>query len=499
MSGETNNVTHAEVRMYKFGTGDCFVIKFFSEEGLKFKMMIDGGAISGSRDRFTPLVEDIKAYVDNHLDALVITHEHQDHVLAFERCKALFTDNFSVDQIWMGWTENDDDPKVEQWKENYGEKKAALKLVSDMVDKMLDKEEVQAQFADAKGALGIKKAQSRFALGLRDFSNLHVHPNYAVNTKVYKGLLGGMKVIKEDIANDNIQFFKPGNILQQVMGLEGIKIYILGPPELYEEVKKEHGGAGESYGRNLSLTSLNALTDAIYDANGQVSHSTLPFAKYYIEKEYSEHYDEIDVVGLYNDKSQQWRRIDVDWLYASGGLALRMNSYTNNLSLVLAIEFEESGRVMLFPGDAEYGSWASWHDIDWGETGCGDEQLTTEQLLNRTVFYKVAHHLSHNGTAKRKGLEMMTHSDLVAMATLDYGVIRSGWKNTMPNQNIIDDLLNKTKGRLLIMNEDGLEHRGQSMSDAIHAARQTMTNGEKGAFEAALVETDMFIQFTVSG
>ncbi len=106
---------------------------------------------------------------------------------------------------------------------------------------------------------------------------------------------------------------------------------------------------------------------------------------------------------------------------------------TNNLSLALAIGFEDSGRVMLFPGDAEYGSWASWHKINWTEPSRTPGTHLTEDLLNRTVFYKVAHHLSHNGTAQRLGLEMMRAPDLAAMATLDYSVISNGWTTTMPN------------------------------------------------------------------
>ena len=53
--------------------------------------------------------------------------------------------------------------------------------------------------------------------------------------------------------------------------------------------------------------------------------------------------------------------------------------------------------------------------------------------------------LSHNGTAKSVGLDMMTSSDLVAMATLDYSVISSTWKSIMPNRMIVKQLLEKTK------------------------------------------------------
>jgi len=117
--------------------------------------------------------------------------------------------------------------------------------------------------------------------------------------------------------------------------------------------------------------------------------------------------------------------------------------------------------VMLFPGDAEYGSWNSWHAIPWAEKGRGKKadgspKDLTEDLLNRTVFYKVAHHLSHNGTARRKGSELMIDKDLTAMATLDYAVISESWTGTMPNQGLLQDLLTKTKGRLLVMRTDDL-------------------------------------------
>jgi hypothetical protein len=45
----------------------------------------------------------------------------------------------------------------------------------------------------------------------------------------------------------------------------------------------------------------------------------------------------------------------------AGRLALQLDSDTNNTSLVLAFELGKSGRVLLFPGDAQVGNWLSWH------------------------------------------------------------------------------------------------------------------------------------------
>ncbi len=66
------------------------------------------------------------------------------------------------------------------------------------------------------------------------------------------------------------------------------------------------------------------------------------------------------------------------------------------------------------------------------------------------MFYKVGHHLSQNGTAKGKGIDMMTSTDLAAMATLDFKKINDGWLNTMPNDLLGAELIRKTKGNFFL-------------------------------------------------
>jgi hypothetical protein len=202
----------------------------------------------------------------------------------------------------------------------------------------------------------------------------------------------------------------------------------------------------------------------------------------------------------YRAADAAWRRIDYDWLFSSGQFALRLNSLTNNLTLCLAIEFQESGKVMLFPGDAEFGSWKSWHDICWQEKAGLD--IKTQDLLNKVVLYKVAHHLSHNGTARELGLQMMTHSDLCAMVTLDYDVISSSWKSTMPSRMILKELLEKTQGRIVVMNEGGLYYDLNNtvpLSTKIAEFRQRMTPEEQDAFNQALDDSsEHYIEYTLT-
>src|SRR5688572_691473 len=101
------------IRMYCMGTGDCFLLKFSGADSKKFLMMIDCGSCAGGEKEFKPYVEDISGYVkkEGGLDLLIITHEHQDHVNGFQKCREIFEDPFfEIREAWFAWTENPEDP-----------------------------------------------------------------------------------------------------------------------------------------------------------------------------------------------------------------------------------------------------------------------------------------------------------------------------------------------------------------------------------------------------
>jgi len=168
------------------------------------------------------------------------------------------------------------------------------------------------------------------------------------------------------------------------------------------------------------------------------------------------------VKATYEDAAQAWRRIDDDWLNAFGQLALDLDSDTNNTSLVLAFEFVRTGEVLLFVGDAQVGNWQSWADVKFTVSG-REQPLPAHELLNRTVFYKVGHHCSHNATLKKGGLELMTHEDLVAFIPLDKKTAAQqgkrdaqgnpkGWD--MPAPPLFKALREKAKERVVISDVD---------------------------------------------
>jgi len=141
-------------------------------------------------------------------------------------------------------------------------------------------------------------------------------------------------------------------------------------------------------------------------------------------------------------------RIDLDWLGPAAPLALDLDARTNDLSLALVIEVEPGGRVLLFPGDAQAARWADWQQLRWPGLDRSRPPTTVNDLLGRTVRYKVGHHGAGGATPQPNGLDLMTHPDLVAMLPTDAGcAAAAGWSISDPD--LIRRLLRATRGRLL--------------------------------------------------
>ncbi|MCB0582582.1 MAG: hypothetical protein KDD10_25110 [Phaeodactylibacter sp.] len=152
------------------------------------------------------------------------------------------------------------------------------------------------------------------------------------------------------------------------------------------------------------------------------------------------------IVLEYESTPNQWRNIDKDWLRSAEIMALKLDSVRNNTSLVLAIELAGSGKVLLFPGDAQAGNWRSWGEVEYEVAG---KKVRGTDLLERTAFYKVGHHGSHNATISKNGLDLMKKDSLAAMIPVDQHVAdKVGWE--MPFAPLLEALLEKTNGKVAI-------------------------------------------------
>lgn len=194
------------------------------------------------------------------------------------------------------------------------------------------------------------------------------------------------------------------------------------------------------------------------------------------------------------DQSNEWRRIETDWLLSAQQLVEELDSITNNTSLVLAFELTDTTphKVLLFVGDAQVGNWMSWQHLD--DSGPG-EKIDIDDLLTRTVFYKVGHHGSRNATLKEHGLERMTNSDLVAIIPVD-----KKWANNEkrkwehPAEKLLAQLETSTRGRIL--RSDKIPQNGKKPENPGMLDQQ---NWKAFTDEIELENSDdpLWIQFTV--
>jgi hypothetical protein len=153
--------------------------------------------------------------------------------------------------------------------------------------------------------------------------------------------------------------------------------------------------------------------------------------------------------GFDGEDDQGWRRVETDWLGVAGRFALQLDADTNNACLALAFELSPSGRVLLFPGDAQPAQWRSWAERRW-RVGAGPDAraVTAADLLARTAVYKVGHHGSHTGTPREHGLDWMTGRELTALLSVDRAAAKMmDWK--MPFPPLDRRLREKTGGRVI--------------------------------------------------
>lgn len=97
------------IRMYRQGLGDCFLLTFPKVGGGLFHMLVDCGVLTGSPKgsaRLEQVAQNIKDVTNNHVDLLVITHEHWDHLSGFHyKGSSNILKKLEIDRIWFSWME----------------------------------------------------------------------------------------------------------------------------------------------------------------------------------------------------------------------------------------------------------------------------------------------------------------------------------------------------------------------------------------------------------
>jgi hypothetical protein len=396
------NDNEVTVRMYRQGHGDCFLIAFPRDGGGDpYYVMIDCGYKPGSQafvDHKKPIgdiVDHLHESCGGRIDLAILTHEHQDHVNGIWKSSDPYFKDFEIEEAWVAWTEDPENDLANDLRTHHKDQLLGLLAARDALALAAGEDEVAVKRIDALLAfeLGTDKAKLSMAEMLAAASD----PEKSVNKQA-------MKLIKDKAAERKGYFYiYPGGEAIPLEGSDGIRAYVLGPPESGELIADEDPRDGEGFPQDHGLSFSAA-------ARADVSDRTSPFRRhFFVPLELAYETETPFFVNNYGNGSApdddsdrievplnaSWRRIDNEWLYSAEKLALKLNTGINNTSLVLAFELPKSKKILFFAADAQRGNWISWKDVKFTD---GPRKLTARDILSRAVLYKVGHHGSHNAT-----------------------------------------------------------------------------------------------------
>jgi hypothetical protein len=338
--------------MYNVGFGDCFLIEFPRADKPPYRVLVDCGAHTSGypREGWRPeeavdqIVADITE-VDSEpfLDLVVASHRHQDHVSGF---RAAQWAKVRVGEVWMPWTEHPTDPMAQEIRNRQSRLALGLNL----------------SFDDPSFGVRWTKPEARESLRSLVANSL---TNEGAMTTLHRGFRGRPK--RRFVPEGTDRTATPA-------ACPGLTIHILGPSKDPEVIRDMDPPTGQSYLRFIEAQAAPSSSQRRSTNLGPFAASfTFDEARYMAE-------------GLGPLLDQDIKDAAASIMRGDDfTVAVSLDKAVNGTSLMLMFEFGDA--FLLFPGDAQWGTWnAALSDPD------------TRDLLSRTTFYKVGHHGSHNAT-----------------------------------------------------------------------------------------------------
>jgi len=350
------------VRMYNVGFGDAFLIEVPTGDDRPFRILVDCGAHSAGypsegwrpEDVVDQIIADITGHDGGpHLDLVVATHRHQDHVSGF---RAAAWANVHVGEVWLPWTEDANDPEATGLRDR--QHRLALGMRS-----ALRRPEVIARFADPQRLDSLRELVA----------------NSLTNEDAMATLRSGFR------GRARRRFLGAGDPPLSPPSCPGLTVHVLGPSRDPQVIREMDPPAGQSYLRYMEEAAPTEPTSETLLESTQAARLAThrPFQRTFTltADSYLKHWPHLALDDDIKDAAAGIMRDD------DLAAAVSLDKAVNNTSLMLMFEIGDA--FLLFPGDAQWGSWQA-----------ALEDPESRDLLSRTTFYKIGHHGSHNATPR---------------------------------------------------------------------------------------------------
>jgi hypothetical protein len=443
-NGTGGGGTRTSVRVYRHGLGDCILVRVKRKSGDDFKLLIDCGVVLGTNDAssiMTRVVENVVEDTKEKIDVLAITHEHWDHLSGFNQAAASFA-KLAVESVWVAWTEDPDDDLAKQLKSELGKAETALAACATAFRATGDAATVDMLSDIALARFGAAASSSTSTKAAFDKAKAMAKVRTCWPTEdpfEISGANARIYVIGPPHDPKLIRKINPSTRNPETYGIAMNGEGALPLGVISALASREAGGDPPSPLADDTKTPFHPRVTVPLDPNGR------PWSfddGRSIDEDDWKRIDDFLREHYYG--GDDWRRIDGDWLGPAAELALALQSYTNNTSLVLALELGDIGKgdVLLFAADAQVGNWESWQKWQWPKDA---PKVTGPDLLKRTIFYKVGHHGSHNATLKDYGLEQMIALKAAIIPVDEKEALKKRW-GRMPLPDLIAALETKAPG-----------------------------------------------------
>ncbi len=385
------------IRMYRVGFGDCFLLSIPTDADMEH-ILIDCGVHSrGNIGTLEAVVKNIGDETMGKLALVVATHAHADHISGFGTYQQLFR-QFQVREVWLPWTENPQDPDAAGLKQKH------LALVQALVQ----------HFAAKPPSLQ----------ALAAVENL-------------RGNDAALSLLKSGINGGTVTYLEAGTQRDNVAGISGLSVSILGPPR------------GAKFLARMDPPHDERFLRAAPDGSVEVVNGIRPFDKMWLVDQASNRY--------YAAIDEREKNLLAVAAMDAEGLAFALDQIMNNTSIVALFTYRD--KHLLFAGDAQYGNWESWI-----------EGQDAKDKLAGVNFFKVAHHGSLNATPKSV-VEAMTQGAFAAMVSTQ----NEPW-SSIPLPNLLTAIAAKSSG---VVRSDSIRIQGAPEGPVI---AQLPAEFEQGAF-----------------
>ena len=415
----TNHSSHVQIRMYNIGFGDCFLLSFKNKErdGGDKHVLIDFGTSSlpkgAPRDWMMQIANDIKTQCDGHLDAVVVTHRHQDHLNGFapgrqSNSTGDIIASLNPDLVVQPWTEHPEaEPDAHAPPETRERTRNHIKGLLESQDFAWQLSAALPYFLEAATDNKDLLEEIEF-LGQENISNMD-----AVKNLIRMG--HGDRGVYVNCGSDSG--------LEKI--LPGVKVSVLGPPTLEQsdKIRKQRTKDSSEYWhlQNLMFRYLTKFVEKkeelppLFPKAGIRPITKAPLDTHWFMK--------------------RMNRVSLEQLQA---IVRILDRVMNNTSVILL--FKVGGKRLLFSGDAQIENW---------EYTLAQPYLCKE--LADVNVYKVGHHGSLNGTPKtlwhlfeKKGSESKKDRLTCLLSTKEgkHGSVSKGTE--VPRSKLVNELMKYT-------------------------------------------------------